>query len=137
MKREKTHSTGFAWNQSLEAELKDGVRWPPLKRAYPLPLDRVAALEVRVPLVAGGPAAPIDGILVVSWWMLREVGMSCVRLGQVSFEDDEGCGVGVLALPVLETDPTALGERHGHGCSCPSKVCPVATLQRLALLAGG
>ena len=39
-------------------------------------------------------------------------------------------------MPIDKTDPQGRGKKRRHLCACPSQICPVAAVQRLAVSAG-
>ena len=76
----------------------------PLEGVAPFDLDRVVELSVgqrmklQKAMVAQGP---VNMVVVVSWWMLREIELANVRRADITVKTGPGlCRVGELLLPV-------------------------------------
>ena len=109
----------------------------PARQAQPIPLHLFAEL----PEVPGLPAAgtllrPRGAVLVGCWWLLREIELAALLVDQLTINPGIGCGEAVLDLPIDKTDPQGRGKKRRHMCACPSQICPVAAVKRLAQSAG-
>ena len=85
------------------------------------------AAVVLSPVVKGGPMQPGPFINTGTWWLLREIEASLLRLSQVEIQD-EGRLV-IISLSGTKTDPEGRGFKRAHRCLCDSapewfKVCP-------------
>ena len=130
------------WSEQLALIHKDVARaltrgLGPARQAQPIPLHLFAEL----PEVPGIPAAgtllrPRDAVLVGCWWLLREIELAALRVDQLTITPGIGCGEAVLDLPIDKTDPQGRGKKRKHLCACPSQICPVAAVMRLAEAAG-
>ena len=91
----------------------------PAKQASPIPLGKLAELSRSpAPLVAGGPVWPHRAVLTASWWLLREIEASNIRVGHVRLDMSSGTLVARILLPVSKTDISALGAWRAHQCMC-------------------
>ena len=129
------------WSERLTLVVKEAVRSTlrglgTPKQAQPFQLLSIARhLYTKKP----GPGAynfvsPHCAVIVASWWMLREIELSALRLRDVVIKGVGGsCGVATLHLPVSKTDPGALGTYRSLSCACPSVLCPVLALKRAVL----
>ena len=85
------------------------------------------AAVVLSPVVSGGPMQPGPFINTGTWWLLREIEASLLRMSQVEVQD-EGRLV-IISLSGTKTDPEGRGFKRAHRCLCGSapewfKVCP-------------
>lgn len=99
------------------------------KQASPLSMDRLAALEAtEQPLNRGGPMWPLRALLFASWWLLREIESSNVRIGHITVDRTGPVVVVRVLLSVSKTDLSALGATRSHQCLCASgpkrAICP-------------
>lgn len=62
----------------------------------------------------GGPAAPGRFATIGTWWLLREIEVSLLRLGQVL----DSQGLVTLDLSATKTDPAGRGMKRAHRCIC-------------------
>ena len=78
------------------------------KKATVFDVERVASSpDVRAPAVVGGPGHPRRFVVIGTWWLLREIEASLIRINQVTFAAD---GVTAsLDFPVSKTDPDGRG----------------------------
>ena len=65
---------------------------------------------------AGAPAFPGRACIIASWWLLREIEASHVKLSHVKVDDS--LKEASLILPNSKNDLTALGATRQHRCSC-------------------
>ena len=79
---------------------------------------------------------PRGAALVGCWWLLREIELAALKVDQLTIIPGIGCGEAVLDLPIDKTDPQGRGKKRKHLCACPSQICPVAAVKRLAEVAG-
>ena len=85
------------------------------------------AAVVLSAVVSGGPMQPGPFINTGTWWLLREIEASLLRMSQVEVQD-EGRLV-IISLSGTKTDPEGRGFKRAHRCLCESapewsKVCP-------------
>ena len=85
------------------------------------------AAVVLSAVVSGGPMQPGPFINTGTWWLLREIEASLLRMSQVEVQD-EGRLV-IISLSGTKTDPEGRGFKRAHRCLCDSapewfKVCP-------------
>ena len=126
------------WSERLTLVVKEAVRSTlrglgPPKQAQPFQLLSIAQhLYTKKPCPgAYNFVSPHCAVIVASWWMLREIELSALRLQDVVIKGAGGsCGVATLHLPVSKTDPGALGTFRSLSCACPSVLCPVRALKR-------
>ena len=105
----------------------------PIQRIVELPEEKVRRLRKQY-----WPAAGIDTALVSCAWLLREIESSTARLGDITFHRESArgitgnCGWAEWRLPVSKTDQKGDGTVRSLACACPSTMCPVAALRRVA-----
>ena len=132
---------GGTWTPQLAQEVRDGTRsctrgQGPDKQSAEVDLDALAAYDGALPKVrALWPAAGRDAVLVMGFWLLREIEGGSARLADVVFLPGAGCGKTAWVLPCSKTDLRALGHRRVHGCSCPDPACPTAAMRRVVKVA--
>ena len=130
---------GYAINDELLFVLRSAKRAAQrgtgaTKKAAVFDVELVAQLEDCVdPVVTGGPLHPRRFVVMGTWWLLREIEASLIRINQVSLKAD---GVTVtLDLPVSKTDPDGRGFVRAHSCpaagwaACGSQSCPACTVK--------
>ena len=86
----------------------------PFKRLHELP-DDVA------PWTSSGPLGPRRALLVGSWWLLREIELANILIGNVHQVSPQEV---LLHLPASKSDPTGRGAHRAHRCACGR--CPGA-----------
>lgn len=89
------------------------------------------AQTTEEPVVAGGPRAPGRFAATGTWWLLREIEASLLRIGQIT---DDG-GIVVIDLSATKTDPAGRGRRRAHRCICAATAsaelpCPACAVRR-------
>jgi hypothetical protein len=130
---------GYAINDELLFVLRSAKRAAQrgtgaTKKAAVFDVELVAQVEDCVdPVVTGGPLHPRRFVVMGTWWLLREIEASLIRINQVSLKAD---GVTVtLDLPVSKTDPDGRGFVRAHSCpaagwaACGSQSCPACTVR--------
>lgn len=112
---------GNLWSDQLKQASRKAIRSTlrdlgPAKQAQPIPL--VAMVDFRLESIpeAGAPAFPGRACIIASWWLLREIEASHVKLSHVKVDDS--LKEASLLLPNSKNDLTALGATRQHRCSC-------------------
>ena len=127
---------GCPLDQQLERLLKDAQRSCDRGRgaprqALPLPFNRLGSLpRGRDAWATDGPLSPRNAIVLGSWFLCREVELSCLRASLVELSWNDGLKSVTVKLPASKTDPAAAGVSRTRICSCPddgpvSTACPV------------
>lgn len=133
--------TEGVWTTQMTQEIKDGIRsctrgQGPDKQSAEINLDELARSGVKIPKYdVKWPAAGQDALLVMGYWMLREVEGGTARLADVALLPGRGCGRTSWTLPCSKTDLRALGHCRVHGCCCPDVSCPTAAMRRVVKVA--
>ena len=133
--------SGHQWDDALHLEFRDALRscsrgLGPSKQSGYFDVDalftwgQTTTRDRSWPRVKGGPCLPREATEVACHWALREIEISSARVGAVSFQRGEGCGIASFNLPVSKSDVHALGKVRTHGCACPA-ACPVLALRKL------
>ena len=124
---------GHVWDVALDSAFKDirrscerGLGGP--KQAGALSLDEMRNRGTYEGVVLAEASL---AIVFGSWWLLREIELAAMTVGQVSFEKGAGCGVAVVKIAASKADTRAAGTTRRHGCACPSPLCPVAVARKL------
>ena len=115
----------------------------PVKRAEVFTMESLlGCIDNEGSVVPDGPRFPGRVFAVGTWWLLREVEVSLLRVGQVELLKSDT--VAVLDLAITKSDPEGRGFRRSHSCvcsaaarcgfSCPT--CVVAAQVRLRLSEG-
>ena len=106
----------------------------------PLPFHRLRELPgMRAPWVQTGPLAPRNAMVLGSWFLTREIELSCARACLLTLVTVDGKLTVQWTLPASKTDTRAEGVARTHGCSCSpgsiSPACPAhAALDQLQFL---
>ena len=129
---------GHEWTAQLAQAAKRARRAcqrgrGPAKQAQPLPLAEVANLpHVSTPLAQGGPAHPMRSVVLISWWLLREIEASAAEVGHIELDTKQG--LVHWRLPSSKTDIQALGAIRTHSCNCEDSrspnLCPYHAMKR-------
>ena len=131
--RQQHISRGYIWTQQLALTAKRATRAckrgrGPSKQAQPLPLARVPTVPQQPKAVqTQGPCHPARAILLVSWWLLREIEASNAEVSHVTINTEHK--LAHWRLPHSKADWVALGATRTHACSCTSpttidSLCP-------------
>ena len=121
--RQQHISRGYDWTQQLALSAKRATRAckrgrGPSKQAQPLPLAKVPSVSSQSGAVhPGGPCHPARAILLVSWWLLREIEASNAEISHVTIDKDHRLA---QRLPHSKADWVALGATRTHSCTCSS-----------------
>ena len=102
-------------------------------KAMALPFERLSGLPgTRAPWNKGGPLSARNAVVAGSWYLPREVELSCARAAMVTLQVAGGKPTARWHLPASKTDPRAEGVARTHECSCGGPVlspsCPVHAL---------
>ena len=122
--RQQHISRGYDWTQQLALSAKRATRAckrgrGPSKQAQPLPLAKVPSVSSQSGAVhPGGPCHPARAILLVSWWLLREIEASNAEISHVTIDKDHR--LAHWRLPHSKADWVALGATRTHSCTCSS-----------------
>ena len=106
----------------------------PPRQSSGLPLERCGELPGGPePWAKRGPTRPRAAIVVGAWWLLREIELSAVTIGQVT--DKLAGGVGI-SLPASKCDAVGTGATRSHVCVCDlapaaASICPACTVRAL------
>ena len=125
------------WCERLTLVVKEAVRstlrgLDPPKQAQPFQLLSIAQhLYTKKPCPgAYNFVSPHCAVIVASWWMLREIELSALRLQDVVIKGAGGsCGVATLHLPVSKTDPWSTGHVQVTIMCLPLCVVPSSCLE--------
>ena len=104
----------------------------PPRQSTGLPLERCGELPSGPePWARRGPTHPRAAIIVGAWWLLREIELSAVTLGQIS---DELAGGVHISLPASKCDAAGNGATRSHVCVCDvaptaASICPACTVR--------
>ena len=134
----KEHSRlGHSWDSELDERMADARRscargLGGSQQADPLLLEAAWTCGYEGVHVADAVAA----VTVGSWFMLREIEVANIRIGDVAFEAGPGCGSVVLEIPVSKADWRARGCKRRLSCTCPA-VSPVKAAQILMAKTAG
>jgi hypothetical protein len=111
----------------------------PGKHTQPLPFWNIATLTGDpVEWAVNGPLYPRRAITIGSWWLLRELELSCARITAATLVGEGATMVGTLLLPASKRDPSAIGETRSLSCACESagaSRCPAHLLASQRLFA--
>jgi hypothetical protein len=89
-----------------------------------------AAPQSALPLVPGGSVNPVTQFVLGSFFLMREMKLSCAVFGNVSLRGAGQSLVVTWRLPAAKTDPSACSVSRPWGCLCsPDPVCPAHTVQ--------
>ena len=125
--------SGFVWTQSLQnvsrrctRSVLRGLGGPTRSEAFDL--EKVVNHLLLHPIRVGqdGPESPLAAIVVGTFFMLRELELSAIDVGDVMFTENTI----TLSLPVSKVDWQAKGCRRTWNCICGQGYhCPVHILK--------
>jgi hypothetical protein len=119
---------GRPWDDVLALHARTVTR--ACRRADPLPLLRLADLPGdECAWGPGGPLNPRRFLVVGSWWLMREIELSLVKICHVRFDGSSA----IVTLPVSKNDPFAVGCSRAHTCTCSCTdpcLCPACELRQ-------
>lgn len=123
-------SLGHQWTAQLQQAYRSSVRsccrhMGAPKQASPLPLLKLAAFKDREPMAKGGPYWPGRSVLLISWWLLREIEAANATTDHITV-DETNLKIS-WRIPCSKTAWKALGATRQHSCSCEFAdpgVCP-------------
>ena len=125
---------GHQWTEGLTALLGDlkrgcarGLGGP--RQADALGLDKY---DPATPFIHAGVKHPAEAVITGAWWLLREIEVANIRAADVLIEAGPGCGIATINVSASKTDYKARGCRRTLGCVCPSAICPVRAVAKLA-----
>ena len=104
----------------------------PPRQSSGLPLERCGELPGGPePCARRGPTHPKAAIVVGAWWLLREIELSVMTLGQVT---DNPAGSVHISLPASKCDAVGDGATRSHVCVCDlapaaASICPACTVR--------
>ena len=102
---------GHPWTAQLKQACRQAVRSVlrdigPAKQAQPIPLEAMAKFSVESINEAGAPLFPGRSCLIASWWLLREIEASHIKLSHVKI--DNNLKEASLSSPNSKNDLAAL-----------------------------
>ena len=127
--------SGFVWTQSLQnmarrctRSVLRGLGGPTRSEAFDLEsvVNYLLVMENNVEVAQDGPGSPLTAIVVGTFFMLRELELSAIDVGDVVFTENTI----TLSLPVSKVDWQAKGCRRTWNCICGQGYhCPVHILK--------
>ena len=115
--------SGFLWTQSLVLR---GLGGPTRSEAFDLEMVVNHLLVHDVEVAQDGPESPLAAIVVGTFFLLRELELSAIDVGDVTFTENTI----TLSLPVSKVDWQAKGCRRTWNCICGQGYhCPVHILK--------
>eukprot|EP00435_Cladocopium_sp_Y103_P027145 s3386_g6.t1 len=134
--------SGFPWDSTLEIAVKDAKRaatrgiGPPVK-AEEIPEDVLVKVWNSGSLLEGRASWPAMGHevwVLATAFLLREVELAGLRMGQTETYLDMAKRCVTLYLPVSKSDPVGKGCRRTLACSCKATrdaICPFCAAESL------
>ena len=127
--------SGFIWTQSLQnmarrctRSVLRGLGGPTRSESFDLEavVNHLLVMENNIEVMNDGPQSPLAAIVVGTFFMLRELELSAIDVGDVVFTENTV----TLSLPVSKVDWQAKGCRRTWNCICgQGYICPVHILK--------